>query len=80
MSKNDDYTTENLLNFSYHQNYYKLLSINLSRKTNKNIPHQNYFTGKLEEDDGAKMFFIAEKQQRKNYKFLFGFINCNRVI
>ena len=66
MSKNDDYTTENLLNFSYHQNYYKLLGIN--------------FTGKLEEDDGAKMFFIAKKQQRKNYKFLFGFINCNRVI
>ena len=80
MSKNDDYTTENLLNFSYHQNYYKLLGTNLSRKTNKNIPQQNYFTGKLEEDDGAKMFFIAKKQQRKNYKFLFGFINCNRVI
>ena len=69
MSKNDDYTTENLLNFSYHQNYYKLLGINLSRKTNKNIPQQNYFTEKLEEDDGAKMFFIAEKQQKQIINF-----------
>ena len=62
MSKNDDCTTENLLNFSYHQNYYRLLGTNLSRKKNQNIPQQNYFTGKVEEDDGAKMFFIAEKQ------------------
>ena len=48
MSKNDDCTTENLLNFSYHQNYYRLLGTNLSRKKNKNIPQQNYFTGKVE--------------------------------
>ena len=28
-----------------------------------NIPQQIYFTGKLK-DDGAAMFFIAEKQQK----------------
>ena len=28
-----------------------------------NIPRQINFTGKLEEDNGATMFFIAEKQQ-----------------
>ena len=27
MSKNDDYTTGNLLDFSYHQNFYKLIGI-----------------------------------------------------
>ena len=27
MSKNDDYTTGNLLDFSYHQNFYKLVGI-----------------------------------------------------
>ena len=63
MSKNDDCTTWNLLGFSYHQSYYKLIGIDLSRQSNINIPQQIYFTGKLEEDDGAIMFFIAEKQQ-----------------
>ena len=32
MSKNDDYTTGNLLDFRYHQNYYKLIGIDLSRQ------------------------------------------------
>ena len=40
MSKNDDYTIGNLLDFSYHQNYYKLIGIDLSRETNTNIPEQ----------------------------------------
>ena len=38
MSRNDDYATGNLLDFSYHQNYYKLIGIDLSRQTNTNIP------------------------------------------
>ena len=61
MSKNDFYTTGNLLDFSYHQNYYKLIGTNLSRQTNTNIPQQSNFIEKLEKDDGARMFFIAEK-------------------
>ena len=52
MSKNDDFTTENLLYFSYHRNYYKLIGIDLSRQTNTNIPQRINFIGKLEEDDG----------------------------
>ena len=64
MSKNDDYTTGNLLDLSYHENYYKLIGIDLSRQANMNIPQQINFTGKLEEDDGATMFLIPEKQQK----------------
>ena len=60
MSKNDNYTRGNLIN----QNYCKLISKDLSRKTNTSIPQQINFTGKLEEHDGAIMFFIAEKQQK----------------
>ena len=64
MSKNDDHTTGNLLDFSYHQNLYKLsITIDLSRQTNTNIPQQINFTGKLKED-GAKRFLIAKKQQK----------------
>ena len=63
MSRNDDYTTGNLLDYLYRQNYYKLIGIDLSRQTNTNLPQQINFTGKLDEDNGATMFFIAEKQQ-----------------
>ena len=62
MSKNNDYTTGNLLDYLYHQNYYKLIGIDLSRQTNTNIPQQTNLIGKLDEDDDAIMFFIAEMQ------------------
>ena len=58
---NDDYTTGNLLDYLYHQSYYKLIGIDLSRQTNTSIPQQSNFTGILEEDDGATMIIIAEK-------------------
>ena len=64
MSRNDDYTTGNLLDFSYHQNYYKIIGIDLSRQTNTSISQQINFIGKLEEGDGAIMFFIDEKQHK----------------
>ena len=60
----DDYITGNLLDFSYHQNYYKLIGIDLSRQTNTNISQWINFTEKLEKDVGAAMFFIAEKPQK----------------
>ena len=64
MSRNDDYATKNLLGFSYHQNCYKLIAINLSRQTNMNIAQQINFAGKLEEDDGATRFFLAKKYHK----------------
>ena len=62
MSRNDDNTTGSVLDFSYHQSYYKLIGIDLSKQANMSIPQQINFIGKLEEDDGPAMFFIAEKQ------------------
>ena len=70
MSRNDDDTTGNVLDYLYHQNCYKLIGIDLSRQTNMTIPHQNNFVGKLEEDDCATMFFIFEKQQKLFQTFL----------
>ena len=64
VSRIDDYTAGNLLDYLYHQNYYKLIGIDLSRQTNMSIPQKISFVEKLEEDDGAVMFFIAEKQQK----------------
>ena len=62
MTRNDDYTTANLLDFSYHQKC-KLIGIDLSRPTSTSISQQINFTGKLK-DDGLTMFFIAKNQQK----------------
>ena len=59
MSINDDSTTENLLGYLYHQNYYKFFGIDLSREPKMSIPHQINFVGRLQEDDATTMFFTA---------------------
>ena len=69
MSRNSDYTSGRLLDFSYYQSFYKLNGLDLSRQTNATIPQQIYFTEKLEDDVGATMFFIAEKQQKTILNF-----------
>ena len=48
VSGNDDYILENLLDYLYHQNNYKLIGIDLSRQTNASIPQQINFVGILE--------------------------------
>ena len=75
MSRNYDYTTRNLLDFSYHQNYYKFSGIDLLRKANTSIPQQINFFGRLEEDDGSAMFFIAKKQQKIVLNFSLNSLN-----
>ena len=64
MSRNNNYTTWNKLNYSCHQIYYKPVGIDLSKQTNTSIPQQTNFTTKLEEEDGLTIFFIAEKQRK----------------
>ena len=63
MSRNGDYTTRKLLDYLY-QKYYKLIVIDSSKQRNMSIPQQVNFVEKLEEDNGAKMFFITEKKQK----------------
>ena len=63
MSRNDDYITGNLLDHLYHQKYYKLIRIDLSRQKNTSIPAQIKFTGNLEEDDGAVRWFTEQQQK-----------------
>ena len=75
MSRKDDCTI-NLLGFLYHQNKYKLIGIDLSNQANTSIPQQINFTGKLEEDDGATMFFNAEKQQKHIFNFSLNSLNA----
>ena len=69
MSRNDDYTTGNLLDYLYHEKYDKFVAIDLSRQTNTSIPQKINFVETLGEYDGAAMFFIAEKQQETILNF-----------
>ena len=64
MSRNNHSVTGNLLDYFYHQNYYKIISIDLSTQKKTNIPQQINFIGKLEKENGATMFFFPEKQQK----------------
>ena len=64
LRRNNGYATRNILDYLYHQNYYELIGIHWSRQTNTIIPQQINFTGKLEEDDGAAMIFVSEKEQK----------------
>ena len=59
MSRNNDYTTSNLLYFAYFKEDYRLIAIDLSKQTKLTDPQQISFVGKLEgQDHGATMFFI----------------------
>ena len=69
MSRYNDYTTGNVLDYLYHRNYYKLIGIDLSRQANTSIPQQVNFVGKLEEYDCETMFFVVEKQQKTILRF-----------
>ena len=55
MSRNYNYATPDLLYFSYHDIYYKLMGKNLSMHPNMNIPQQINFTEKLKKHDGTDL-------------------------
>ena len=71
MSRNNDYTTGNLLDFVYFKENYRLIAIDLCKQTKLKDPQQINFNGKLEnQDGGATMFFIIEKSEETTFAFL----------
>ena len=72
MSKNDDYTTGNLLDYEYFSKHYKLIAIDFSKQIeieNPDLKQQINFIGKLGEDNGATRFFIIEKLEETTFNF-----------
>ena len=64
MSKNNDYTTANLLDYYYFKDHYKLIAIDLSKQIeleNLDLKQQISLNGRLEENN-ATTFFIIEKK------------------
>ena len=71
MTKNNDYTTGNLLDYKYFKDHYKLIAIDLSKQIelgNPVLKQQINFTGRLEENN-ATMFFITEKKEETTFEF-----------
>ena len=72
MSRNNDYTTGNLLDYEYLSKHYKLIAIDLSEQNeleNHDLKQQINFIGRLERDKGAAMFFIIEKKEETTFDF-----------
>ena len=69
MSKNNDYTTGNLLDFVYFKKHYRLIASDLSEQTKLKDPQQINFIGKLLRNTGATMLFIIEKSEETTFNF-----------
>ena len=71
MSKNNDYTTSNLLDYKYFKDHYKLIAIDLSKQIeleNPDLKQHINFIGGLKENN-ATMFFIIEKKEETTFDF-----------
>ena len=69
VTKNNDYTTGNLLDYEYFSKHYKLIVMDLSKQIelgNPDLRQQIKFIDKLE-DDTATMFFIIEKSEETTF-------------
>ena len=71
ISRNNEYTTGNLLDYDYFKKYYKLIAIHLSKQQvlqeNEDLILQINFIGKLEE--AANVFIIIEKKENTILEF-----------
>ena len=61
----DDYTTGCLLDYSYFNNHYKMIAIDLSKQhvfhADPRVIQQINFTANLDRPENTKMFFIIEE-------------------
>ena len=70
MSKNNNYTTGNLLDYEYFPKYYKMIAIDLSKQIeleNPDLKQQINLIGRLEED--TAMLLIIEKKEETTFDF-----------
>ena len=77
ISRNNEYTTGNLLGYDYFKKYYKLIDIDLSKQQvlqkNEDLIQQINFIGRLE--NAADVFNIIEKKENTILEFSQNFAN-----
>ena len=71
ISRNNEFTTGNLLDYDYFKKYYKLIAIDLSKQQvlqeNEDLIQQINFIGRLTE--AANVFIIIEKKEKTILEF-----------
>ena len=77
ISRNNEYTTGNLLDYDYFKKHYKLIAIDLSKQQvlqeNEDLIQQINFIGRLE--NAANVFIIIEKKENTILEFSQNFAN-----
>ena len=77
ISRNNEYTTGNLLDYDYFKKYYKLIAIDLSKQQvlqeNEDLIQQINFIGRLEE--AVNIFITIEKKVHTILEFSQNFAN-----
>ena len=77
ISRNNEYTTGNLLDYDYFKKYYKLIAIDLNKQQvlqeNEDLIQQINFIGRLEQ--AANVFIIIEKKENTILEFSQNFTN-----
>ena len=78
ISRNNEYTTGNLLDYDYFKKHYKLIAIDLSKQQvlqeNEDLIQQINFIGRLTEV--ANVFIIIEKKENTILEFSQNFANA----
>ena len=75
-NRNNDYTTGNLLDFTYFKENYRLNAIDLSKQIKLKDPQQINFIRKFEgQHNEATMFFVIEKLEETTPEFLQNSVN-----
>ena len=72
MSRNNDYTTDNLLHSKYFSKNYRLMAIDISKEIElENVDTMQLinFIGRLERNEGGTMFFVIEKTEGTIFNF-----------
>ena len=77
ISRNNEYTASNLLDYDYFKKHYKLIAIDLSKQQvlqeNEDLVQQINFIGRLE--NAANVFIIIEKKENTILEFSQNFAN-----
>ena len=72
ISRNNEYTTDNLLDYDYFKKYYNLIAIQVLQE-NEDLIQQINFIGRLEE--AANVFIIIGKKENTILEFSQNFAN-----
>ena len=77
ISRNNEYTTGNLLDYDYFKKHYKLIAMDLSKQQvlqeNEDLIQQINFIGRLTE--AANVFIISKKKENTVLEFSQNFAN-----